>query len=224
MKAQISLDLMLAFSIILILLIVSPLLLKPFSRSFEEEARRLCGELSSMINLAILAGNRFHSTFKLPNELVGKKYNVTFLGGSNVLLVEGNGVEIVCFVNSRSLVGGELIAPSLLSITNLNESIYITALFSGSIYYRSQDLKSRNLSFYGIGFSKNGFVNFSIYNTSNILLISREVQCDESGKFQIEVNGSGFSPGKYTAISWDKNIFSLSNEPLLISYLDFFVE
>jgi len=177
-----------------------------------------------MINLAILAGDRFHSTFKLPNELAGKRYNVTFLTGRNILLIEGDGKEIVCFVNSRSLVGGELMAPSLLSITNLNESIYIAALFSDSSYYRKQELEFRNISFYGVGFSKNGVVNLSIYNAFNELLLNQEVQCDENGKFSIEVNASNFLPGKYTTVGWDKGILSLSNEPLLFSQLDFFIE
>ena len=197
-KAQVSLDLLIGFSIMLFILIFSFLLLKPYTYSAKDEARRLCGELASTINLVAAGGDKFHMEFTLPSDLNGEDYNVTFVNSSNVIIIEFESGEIACETNTRKVIGEKVRPPATLSITNLDDYVYITSCSAEKTYYKESELKNKNLTIRGFGFKPNTTLNLSIYDSSNKLVLNSVVNTGDSYGFLASFNLSNFSKGAYT--------------------------
>ncbi len=182
----------------LFILIFSFLLLKPYTYSAKDEARRLCGELASIINLVAAGGDKFHMEFTLPSDLSGEDYNVTFVNSSNVIIIEFESGEIACETNTRKVIGDGARPLTTLSITNLDDYVYITSCFAEKTYYKESELEDKNLTIRGFGFKPNIALNLSIYDSSNKLVLNSVVNTTDSYGFLVSFNLSNFSKGAYT--------------------------
>jgi len=171
MKSQMSIEFLVGVIIILIIYIIT---LPTFSKYIQtnivesESGKQICYTVSSAIDSAVIGGNNFSLNITLPNKIDGKDYKIFTTPPSSYITVDwGDGI-FTCSITTQNIVK-VIFNPCKVSVSNINNTIYISTVYTNGSSYNLGD----TVNIYGGFYISNA--SLKIFNENGTAVLNKTI-------------------------------------------------
>ena len=159
---------------VVIILVIYMITLPTFSRYMQtnivesEGGKQVCYLVSSAIDSAVIGGNNFSLNLSIPDKIENKEYNIFTTPYSSYITVDwGEGI-FTCSVTTQNITEVKF-KPCKLSISDINNTIYISTVYTDKPSYKLGEV----VNIYGGFYISN--ISLKIFNEDGTAVLNKTV-------------------------------------------------